>query len=139
MKSVGKYIVLMNLSAATSVLAYGQHGQAESKWNYSLELQVTRCFNIKNVKIGCDGEIIDGVVNAELEITAVDGNGKRFAYGYGKSIEGNLCKEHLAKIKSLVKNQDQVCITGDGENALEDGETYVRWKELETRIGKVVW
>ncbi len=142
MNSFCKYLIsplFMYFLVAPSVLGYALHGRSESKWDYSLELRVTRCFKMKDVKIICDGDTIDDVVNAELQITAVDGNGKEFAYGYGKSIEGNLCKEHLSRIQALVKKQDQVCITGDGENVLDSGETYVRWKELETRRGKISW
>lgn len=141
MKWISKKIVfnLINSLVVLSVFAYSERGQPDSKWDYSLELRVTRCFKMKDVKIICDSDAIDGLINAELEITAEDGNGKRFTYGYGKSIAGNLCKEHLEKIRTVIKGQDQICITGDGENVLDDGETYARWQELETRLGKVIW
>lgn len=135
---------MLFILATVLVIAFGRasHGRPESKWNHSLALRVIRCFEMKNVKIRCDSYIIPetgGKISAELEILATDFNDKKFAYGYGKSIEGGLCREHLTKIQALIKNQDQVCIGGDGEHVLDDGETYARWRELETRIGKVSW
>jgi len=93
------------------------------------------------VRFTCDSYTIPDTdtISAELEIEAVDINGKKFSYGYGKSIEGGLCRGHLAKIQALIKNQDQVCITGDGENTLDTGEVFARWKALETRLGEVNW
>lgn len=131
--------LLISFFIGSGAPARVRHVKSESKWDYSLDLRVTRCFKMKNVKIVCDGDIIDGVTNAELKISAIDGNGKKFIYGYGKSIEGHLCNEHLAKIRALTKKQEQVCMTGDGEFALDDGETFVRWEELETKLGKVIW
>lgn len=125
-----------------SVFGIAQGGHKDSRWENSLELRVVRCFKVKNVKVRCDGDVIPnsgGKVSAELEIVATDWNDKNFVYGYGKSIEGGLCAEHLTKIRRLVKDQDQVCIGGDGENVLADGETYARWRELETKLGEVKW
>jgi hypothetical protein len=142
MKSIKKNLLIIIASAQILFFAPVSHGRPESKWDNSLELRVIRCFKMKNVKIRCDRYVIPdtgGKISAELEILATDFNGKKFAYGYGKSIEGGLCREHLTKIQALIRNQDQVCVGGDGEYVLDDGETYARWRELETRIGKVIW
>lgn len=142
MKSIRKILLFIFVNTLILVFARVSHGRPESKWDDSLELRVIRCFKMKNVKIRCDSYVIPdtgGKISAELEILATDINDKNFAYGYGKSIEGGLCREHLTKIQALIKNQDQVCVGGDGEYVLDDGETYVRWRELETRLGKVSW
>jgi len=138
-KTIILYVIWGGVFMASYAPASPNRVQLDSKWNYSLELRVTRCFKIKNVKIICDRDIVNGVVNAELQISTMDGNNKKFFYGYGKSIEGTLCHEHLARIQKLIKKQDQVCITGDGENTLDNGEVFARWQELETRLGKIVW
>ena len=139
MKPIFSQIAIFVILVTAPISARASRIRTDSKWNYSLDLRVTRCFQMRNVKIVCDSDIIDGVTNAELEIEAEDGNGKKFVYGYGKSIKGNLCREHLLKIRALIKKQDQVCITGDGENTLDNGEVFARWQELETRLGKVIW
>lgn len=142
MRSIKKNLLFIFTGALVVVFAHVSHGRPESKWDHSLELRVIRCFKMKNVKIRCDSDVIPGTggkVSAELEILATDINDKKFIYGYGKSIEGGLCREHLTRIQALTKNQDQVCIGGDGEYMLDSGEAYSRWQELETRLGKVIW
>jgi hypothetical protein len=142
MNSIKKILPLIFFNTVIVVFAPASHGRSESKWDDSLELRVIRCFKMKNVKIHCDSDVIPdtgGKISAELEILATDINDKNFVYGYGKSIEGGLCREHLTKIHALIKNQNQVCIGGDGEYVLDNGETYARWRELETRLGKVNW
>jgi hypothetical protein len=113
----------------------------EAKWDFSLENRVSRCFKTEQVSFACDSDVVSdkGEVSAELQVLAVDVNGTKFNYGYGKSIEGGLCQRHLTKIKKLVRGVDQVCIGGDGEVPLSDGTVYIRWRDLETKRGKTAW
>ncbi len=142
MMSIRKILLFIFANTLVVIFTPVSHGRPESRWDSSLELRVIRCFNIKKIKIRCDSYVIpnaNGKISAELEILATDINEKKFAYGYGKSIEGDLCREHLTRIQALIKNQDQVCVGGDGEYVLNDGETYARWRELQTGLGKVSW
>jgi hypothetical protein len=122
-------------TAQTSSLA------AKKDWNFSVDLMVTRCFRTKDVKVRCDSFSLPAgsKESAELEIMATDANGVHYAYGYGQSIVGSLCREHLSRIQTLLRKADQTCITGEGENVLDTGEIYSRWQGLETRFGEVTW
>jgi hypothetical protein len=111
---------------------------ATRNWDYSVVLAVTRCYETKDVKVYCEGEGEKPVVQ-ELQIEAKDFNGDEYAYIYGKAIEGNLCQKHLRRIKSLMRNANQACITGDGENKMKSGEVILRWRAFETRKGEIVW
>ena len=113
----------------------------EEKWNSSLELSITRCFKRKSVTFQCNDFSEKNPLKTkafqELEIIAIDFYGRKRSYGYGKAIEGNLCRVHFKKIKQLIHMTDQVCITGDDEVSIGVNETFSRWKELESIKGKV--
>src|SRR5262245_42286104 len=110
-------------------------------WRDSLAGFVTRCFETKDVLAYCDNLGPDGerVVREELQIEAKDFSGKSFSYIYGKGIEGNLCKEHLGRIKRLMRRTNQVCVSGDQEFHLDNGEIVSTWRGLETKRGEVTW
>jgi len=110
-------------------------------WDHSLSGYVTRCFQVSNIKVECDdlSEPAWGIrERAELNIEALDLNGNRFFYGYLKGIEGPLCKEHLRKIRRLLKNNTQACITGWGESGSPE-EITSHWQALRTKSGNLSW
>lgn len=131
------------LTLAVSDLAYAKQEPIECRrhWNFSIDLDVTRCFESHKVIVSCEAYDTPewGIYNAELNIAATDGNNRKFFYGYGKALQHSLCNEHISKIYRLMRKADQVCITGNGESNIGDGETFVRWRGLETRNGKVCW
>ena len=112
------------------------------KWLYSLELAVTRCFLSQSVSIKCrdySDEKQKPSRREELEIEARDYFGVLRTYGYGKALEGPICQEHLAAIKRLLSGTNQVCITGESETNLETGESFSRWRAIETQKGEYRW
>ena len=110
-------------------------------WNFSVQGHVTRCFEVKDIKARCEdfSQPEQLVFRKELQIEATDFRGRKYAYDYGKAIEGPLCRDHLRKIGQVLRNAGQACITGDDEIKLDTGETYARWVGIETRNGEVVW
>ncbi len=109
------------------------------QWKASLEGTITRCFDSTIVRAHCEdfSETKEKPIQ-ELLIDVSDGRKTVYAYGYLKAIEGPLCQEHLRTIRRLMKNVDQVCITGWGES-LVDGELLAHWSGLETKRGEVQW
>jgi hypothetical protein len=110
-------------------------------WKHSLDGEIARCFHLKDTKFWCDEHVERGkLITAELQIETLDPYfGQRHAYGYGKSIDGTLCREHLRKIRKLTLKVDQVCIAGVGEVRFDTGEIYARFRGLETKRGCVRW
>lgn len=112
-------------------------------WKYTQVLKVTRCFDNKNAKFWCeDFSYTEGkkkIIVQELQIELSDYFGVKRIYGYGKAIEGPLCKEHLQKIRSLIKNVSEFCISGEGESSSNPKESYARWRGLESKLGEINW
>lgn len=110
-------------------------------WNARVEGVVTRCFDAGSVKVHCEdfsepafGKDYKNV--KELQIEA----GTRFAYSYERGWPGELCEEHIRKIRSLMRNSKEVCITGVAEwNDTVENVTNAKWRALETRKGRVTW
>lgn len=110
---------------------------AESKWDHAMDLRVTRCFEVVNVKHVCEKYETEkkDVLNAEFEIEAVDFMGHKFSYGYGKTHPIELCLEHKKMMEKLIKNSKFICITGEAESKLENEEYYYRFRALESKNG----
>jgi hypothetical protein len=111
-----------------------------SRWDHSLTLSITRCFKTEGLSVRCE-EFSDNKKKPrqDLQIEAIDYNGIKRSYGYGRAIEGLLCQKHLKVIKDLVRNRSQACITGDDEVDIEKKETYSRWRGFETKTGRLDW
>lgn len=133
-KSSAKFIVI----SICFILPSLSFGRNKRDWKYSLELQVSRCYNMRNVSIKCDHYFDKNKKFGELQITAIDRNGEKFWYGYQKFLEGNICWEHLRAIQRLTKSADQACISGWGEMKIDD-ETIVHWSGFETKHGSYYW
>jgi len=112
-------------------------------WKTGVSGTVTRCFESKEVVAECEDFSEPGAGNKkffELQISAKDFMRKKFTYSYEKAIEGDLCKQHLRKIKSLMSGSPEVCVTGFAEWANDsDISTSAKWDALETAKGRVVW
>jgi len=110
-------------------------------WKFSVATSVTRCFDTKDVKVFCENDSLPGKstkISEELHIKATDFMFRKVSYGYGMMIEGDQCKQDLKRIKKLIKDTNEACITGDGEMQFKTGEYYSRWIGLETRKGEVL-
>jgi len=103
-------------------------------WKYSQIRHVTRCFDTSKVKAWCDGDSS----SLELNIVAQDGAGRNCTYSYGRMISKEVCMEHLQRIRTLMKDSKEVCVTG---MEWEEGkkEAYYRFVAVEGNHGSVVW
>jgi hypothetical protein len=113
-------------------------------WKWSRQMEVTRCFKASNLSFQCQdySEVAKDrtlLTVQELEIEAVDAYGIKRLYSYGKAIEGPLCKEHQSKIKKLLWQVDQVCVTASDEFPSLGKHVFYRWQALETKRGKISW
>lgn len=108
-------------------------------WKHGLEGFVARCFDRKDVHVFCDdlAGSDEKIIREELNIEANSPSGYKFIYIYGKGIEGPLCQKHLKKIRELIRNVEEVCVSGESEMKVDNGETIVRWNSLETKRGEV--
>lgn len=121
------------------LLVFFNSSQANSKWKYDIDTQVTRCFLAKNVTFNCvSSEESDSEKSSELEILAKSWDGTSITFGYGKMLPAQLCREHLTKVLSIVRGEKQLCITGDGENKMTDKTIFSRWVGLSTSKGEVL-
>lgn len=120
----------------------GEEAQAlKYNWKAGVDGLITRCFEAAGVKVHCEdfsepsrGRDYKNV--KELQIEA----GIRFAYSYERAWPGELCEEHLKKIRSLMRNANEVCITGVAEWLdVSENVTNAKWRALETKRGWVTW
>lgn len=113
------------------------------EWKWSRQNEVMRCYIAADLKARCEDysyhEKHKLVLAQELEIEAIDSYGIKRKYGYGKAIEGPLCRQHLTYIKRLLSQTDQVCVTASDEYPILGDNVSYRWKALETKHGKLVW
>lgn len=120
------------LIATSAQILFGTSVLVARDWKYDLRGQVTRCFQVDEVKARCEE-------GSELDLSAQDRMGVHYSYGYGRAIEGTLCGEHVQKIKQLLTGAGQVCITGVDEVTVSGNEVYSKWKSIETSRGMVSW
>lgn len=132
--AIAKFVLVFICSIIPSL----SFGWSKSSWKFSMELHVSRCFNMKSVTIECDQYIDENKKFGELQINAVDSNGEKFWYGYQKFLEGTICWEHLGAIQRLARGADQACISGWGEIKIGN-KTIVHWSGFETKRGSYYW
>jgi hypothetical protein len=127
--------LILSLFLATDSMA------AKKNWNFSVIASVTRCFEAKEIRVHCEdfSDSERSTPTEELQIEAKDFKGGRYAYIYGKAIQGPLCQQHLKRIKRLLKHADQACVTGEDEIKIDTGEIVLRWRGFETRFGELNW
>lgn len=136
-KKINKHTILLLLIALSITT---DSSATTRRWKFGLTTHVTRCFETKNIKFHCEDFAgkDEKIVREELQIEASNAQSKKYIYIYGKAIEGNLCREHLKKIKLLLTSSNQACITGDGELFDDQKEVITRWVSLECRNGEVL-
>lgn len=124
----------------TAFLFCGVAAAKTDEWSWSRRGEVTRCYETSSLHARCEDYSDNRKLKVqELLIEAVDVYGVRHFYGYGKAIEGTLCRQHLRTIKKLLHQTDQVCVTASDEFPTLGKGAFYRWKALETKRGKLIW